>query len=166
MPLIGGIDCAAIDIGDDFLVGVQFQEHLPLKGEAFLFRFDACPCVIVRFFSTGSIFGIAVQLGVVGVMSDGAGVPDGGMPPGRRADGERRFLGPCFHPAAPTLADDGDVILRRSEHWARLKKPQRLASAHAKRGASPNLDAIDEFRLPATEDFHEGGTETRVEKGP
>jgi len=164
MPLIGRILCAAVDIGDDFLVGVQFQKHLPLKSEALLLRFDARPGVIVRFFSRVSAFGVAVQLGVIGVVSDGPSVPDGGMAPGRLAHRERGFDRPSFHPAAPPLADDGNVSPRRSEQCTQPKKLQRLPSARAKRGPAPNLGALDEFRLPATEDFHEGGKETMVER--
>ena len=141
--MIGRIDCAVIDIGDDFLVGVQFREHLPLKGETDLFRVRTRPRIVVRLFPAVSAFGVAVKFGVVGVVGDGAGVPDGGMPPGRRADSERGFRGPRFHTASATLADDLKVIPRRSEQRARLKKLQRLASAHTKGRAPPNLDAVD-----------------------
>lgn len=161
--MIGGILRAAIDIGDDCLVGVQFPKHPTLKGKTTLLGFDACPCVSVRFFPVTSAFGVAVQLGVIGVVSDGPGVPDVGMLPGGFADGESGLVRPSFHAAAPPLADDGNVIPRRSEQCTRTKKLQRLARARAKRVTSPNFDAIDNFSPPATEDIHESGIGTMVE---
>ena len=106
---------AAIDIGDDFLVGVQLYKHSTLKGEALLLSFRARPCVIVRFFPVLSVFGVAIQLGMIRVVRDGPGVSEGGMVPGRFAHRERGFDRPRFHPAAPPLADDRNVIPRRAE---------------------------------------------------
>jgi len=162
--LIDGILRAVIDMGDDVLVGVQFHKYLPLKGETVLFGLDACPCVAVRFFPAVSAFGVDIKLGVIGVVGDGPGVPDDGMAPGRLADDEGRSFRPSFHAAAPPLANDSNVIPRRSEQRTHSKKLQRLPRAHAKRDSTPNLDAIHDFRLPATEEFHEGGTETIVER--
>ena len=116
--MIGGILRAVIDIGDDFLVGVQLYEHSTLKGETTLLGFDARPGVIVRFFPVVSAFGVAVKLSMIGVVSDGAGVPDNGMSPSCFAHRERGFDRPRFHPAAPPLADNGDVIPHRAEHRA------------------------------------------------
>ena len=106
---------AAIDIGDDFLVGVQLYEHSTLKGETAFLGFDARPSVIVRFFPVVSAFGVAVKLSMIGVVSDGAGVPDDGMVPGRFAHCERGFLRPRFHTAAPPLANDMNVITNQFE---------------------------------------------------
>ena len=111
----GGILRAVIDIGDDFLVGVQFQKHLPLKGETTLLGLRARPCVIVRFASAVSAFGVAVQLGMIGVVSDGPGVPDVGMLPGGFADGESGLVRPSFHAASAALADDANVLTNQFE---------------------------------------------------
>jgi len=164
VPLIGGNLRAAIDIGDDFLVGVQLYKHSTLKGEALLLSFRARPCVIVRFFPVLSVFGVAIQLGMIRVVRDGPGVSEGGMVPGRFAHRERGFDRPRFHPAAPPLANDRDVIPRRSEQCTQSHKLQCLPRARAKLGISPNLDAIDDFRLPVTENFHEGSTHAVVER--
>ena len=98
--MIDRILCAAIDIGDDILVGVQFQKHLALKGEAALLGFRARPCVVVRFFPAVSPFGVEVELSVIGVVSDGPGVPDGRMAPGRFPHRKHGFDRPRFPPLA------------------------------------------------------------------
>jgi len=113
--LISRILRAVIDIGDDFLVGVQFQKYLPLKSEALLLGFDARPCVAVRFFPVVSAFGAEIKLGVIRVVGDGPGVPDVGMLPGGFADGESGLVRPSFHAASAALADDANVLTNQFE---------------------------------------------------
>jgi hypothetical protein len=55
------------------------------------------------------------------------------------------------------------VLASAAEQCTQSKTFQRPPRARAKRGSSKNLDSIDDFRLPAIEDFHESDIEMTVE---
>ena len=84
-------------------------EHLALKPKTLRFRLDSRPRIGDRLGPVALTFRIEIKLGMIGVVGDGARVPEGGMLPGPFADDESRFFPPGLHAAAPALPNDADV---------------------------------------------------------
>ena len=95
-----------IYVTDERRLRVERQKNLGLKDETFCFGFDAGPNVGFRRFARTVCFAAGVKLAMIGVMGDGAGIPDNRMAPRRFADEKSGFLGPGFHAAATRLTDD------------------------------------------------------------
>src|SRR5262245_6855001 len=150
--LIGRIERAPLDIINHVCVGVKAEEHLALKLQTFFFRFNSGPVVRFRLGAMTIIFRVEVKLGVVGIMGDGAGVPQRRMPPGRSADDESRLGLPCLHAAPASLPDYRDIFLDDGKFWQRPQQGERLSCARDEFTSTANFYGAYCLRGKATEE--------------
>src|SRR5919106_2545446 len=96
---------ALLDVSEGVRISAEPQKHLSLESQAFLFRFDAGPGVGVRLLVAEAILCLMVELGVIGVVRNGARIPDYGMAPSTLADHKSWFSRSRLHAATLALSD-------------------------------------------------------------
>jgi hypothetical protein len=87
-------------------------------------------------------FGIAIELGMEGIVSNGAGIPKRRVLPSAPADDKSGLFPPGFHAAAGALADNGDMTHDLLELAGGVKKPKRCFGAQEKFFVAANLDSL------------------------
>jgi hypothetical protein len=88
-------------------------------------------------------FRVEVEFGVIGIVGDGAGVPERGVLPGRLPDRKRRRCEPSFHAAPFGLAYDGEMRTNQSELRKRLEQRQSVFRSEQKLAIAGNFNAAN-----------------------
>ena len=81
---------------------------------------------------------------MVGIVGDGARVPEHGMLPGAVADDKSRLFRPGFHAAATPLPDDSDISLNESDPRRAAKKRERFSGSKQEFAAAADFNAVDQ----------------------
>ncbi len=140
---------AARDMSERIFIAPERLEHGVLKRQAFFFGVRSSPALRVGLFAALDVRSRVVELGVIGVVGDGSGVPQRRMLPGRCSYDEGGLIGPRPHAAALPLADDFEVGLHQQNRRCLTEQPQRLARADAKASVAAHLNPFNIFLLTA-----------------
>ena len=81
---------------------------------------------------------------MVGIVGDGARVPEHGMLPGAVADDKSRLFRSGFHAAATPLPDDGDISLNESDPRRAAKQRERFSGSKPEFAAAADFNTIDQ----------------------
>jgi hypothetical protein len=133
---------AFLNVSEGLCIGLEHRKDVSLERQTFFFRFGSGPGIRVGLSRGIFPFGIAIELGMKGVMRNCAGIPKRRVLPSAPADDKSRLFPPGFHAAAGALADNGDMTHDVVELVGGVKKPKRSFGAPKKFLMAANLDSL------------------------